>query len=493
VGSLERLIDNRKKITPFVGTGATIAVLPGNPLARWDGLLEDGIRRCAELGQSREWAESTAARLRSGDLITHLGVADEVCRRLVESREWSDWIKGTVGSIKIDGGTAMHRAICSLNRIVLTTNYDLLLENASAEHESLHWKQYDKTREVINVNSRRAIIHLHGVATNTDSVVLGSWQYQALKEDITAQFWQDVLLSRGLLFIGCGAGVNDPNIGPVLEYVQFILNQPFRRAGWQGNLTELHENYILVRGCELREAREKFGGSNISPVAFGAEYTDLRQFLIDLAAGHELKASQDANEYDTALRAAAAQVRATPEGPPVSGPDAVTRQMDTSADAARSLAAASLIILGKEEAADFDVFLCHNGEDKPAVRSIAQQLRRQGILPWLDEDELIPGRPWQEELERQIGNIRAAAVFVGPSGIGPWQNREMRAFLNEFSERQCPVIPVLLPEATAPKLPLFLRGMTWVDLRISEAAGVERLIWGITGRRPEPLRLNEPQ
>jgi len=170
-----------------------------------------------------------------------------------------------------------------------------------------------------------------------------------------------------------------------------------------------------------------------------------------------------------------------------SGVDVVTKQMDASADAARSLAAASSIVLGKEETTDFDVFLCHNVDDKPAIRSIAQQLRRQGILPWLDETELIPGRPWQEELERQISNIRVAAVFVGPSGIGPWQNREMRAFLNEFVERECPIIPVLLPKATATELPLFLRGMTWVDLRVTEA-GIERLIWGITGRRPDPLR-----
>jgi hypothetical protein len=174
--------------------------------------------------------------------------------------------------------------------------------------------------------------------------------------------------------------------------------------------------------------------------------------------------------------------------PAASGQDAVTRQMDASADAARSLAAASSIILGKEETTDFDVFMCHNTADKPAVRTIAQQLRRQGILPWLDEAELIPGRPWQDEVERQIGNIRAAAVFVGPSGIGPWQNREMRAFLNEFAERGCPVIPVLLPEATMPELPIFLRDMTWVDLRAQYAKGIERLVWGITGRNP-----NEPR
>jgi hypothetical protein len=164
--------------------------------------------------------------------------------------------------------------------------------------------------------------------------------------------------------------------------------------------------------------------------------------------------------------------------------EAVAREMDASADAARGIAAASSVILGKEETTDFDVFLCHHSDDKPAIREMAQRLREHGILPWLDEAELIPGRPWQEELERQIGNIRTAAVFVGPNGFGPWQNQEMRAFLGAFVDRGCPVIPVLLPGAARPALPVFLRGMTWVDLQDQDDAGIERLIWGITGRKP---------
>lgn len=141
-------------------------------------------------------------------------------------------------------------------------------------------------------------------------------------------------------------------------------------------------------------------------------------------------------------------------------------------------------ILAKEQAGDFDVFLCHNSEDKPVIRWVAEQLRERGILPWLDEDELPPGRSWQEELERQIERIEAAAIFVGPSGIGPWQNREMRAFLDEFVKRGCPVIPVLLPGADTPTLPVFLRGLTWVNLRSKDGAGIDRLIWGVTGRKP---------
>lgn len=139
----------------------------------------------------------------------------------------------------------------------------------------------------------------------------------------------------------------------------------------------------------------------------------------------------------------------------------------------------------KRALSQFDVFLCHNSADKPAVKRVGQQLKEAGILPWLDVWELPPGQPWQSLLERQIGNIRSAAVFVGSAGIGPWQEQEMYSLLREFVGRKAPVIPVLLPDApSTPELPIFLRAMTWVDFRADDPDPLERLIWGITGNRP---------
>jgi tetratricopeptide (TPR) repeat protein len=39
----------------------------------------------------------------------------------------------------------------------------------------------------------------------------------------------------------------------------------------------------------------------------------------------------------------------------------------------------------------FDVFLCHNSQDKPKVKEIAEKLKQQGLTPWLDVWELRPG------------------------------------------------------------------------------------------------------
>ncbi len=163
---------------------------------------------------------------------------------------------------------------------------------------------------------------------------------------------------------------------------------------------------------------------------------------------------------------------------------AVVQAIDRAADKQRDLATAQSVLQGKRETSDFNVFLCHNVEDKAAVKQIGAQLKERGILPWLDEWELRPGLPWQRILGEQIGQIKSAAVFVGKSGVGPWQQIELEAFLHEFVERKCPVIPVLLPDAPQqPQLPIFLKGMTWVDFRKQDPDLMDRLIWGITGER----------
>lgn len=132
----------------------------------------------------------------------------------------------------------------------------------------------------------------------------------------------------------------------------------------------------------------------------------------------------------------------------------------------------------------FDVFMCHNSQDKDAVRHMNSRLLKSGVTTWLDEEQLPPGRLWQELLEEQIESIRTAAVFVGNSGLGPWQNIEIRAFLQEFVRRRCPIIPVILPDCSiVPALPLFLTQLTWVDFRKSTPDPYKNLLWGITGKK----------
>lgn len=150
---------------------------------------------------------------------------------------------------------------------------------------------------------------------------------------------------------------------------------------------------------------------------------------------------------------------------------------------------------------EYDVFLCHNSKEKQEVERIRHQLKQRGIQAWLDKYDFEPFRPWQEQLEEIIPDIKAAAVFIGSSGVGPWANIEMREFLVEFASRKIRMGLVILPgcpEKLIQQVPRFIKGFHWVDFRQQVPEPMEQLIWGITGRKPEPkidpgVEKQEPQ
>lgn len=138
----------------------------------------------------------------------------------------------------------------------------------------------------------------------------------------------------------------------------------------------------------------------------------------------------------------------------------------------------------------YHVFLSHNSADKPAVEMIGKRLADEaGLRSFLDKWHLIPGTPWQEALEEALEDSETIAVFVGPSGVSPWHNEEMRSAINlAVSKRdEYRVIPVLLPGANPDEVALFLESRTWVDFRsgIEAQEPFDRLVAGITGVPPK--------
>jgi cellulose biosynthesis protein BcsQ/nucleotide-binding universal stress UspA family protein len=135
---------------------------------------------------------------------------------------------------------------------------------------------------------------------------------------------------------------------------------------------------------------------------------------------------------------------------------------------------------------EFDVFLSHNTADKPEVRKIASQLKQHGIKPWIDEEQIPPGRSVQEAIEQQIEQVGAMAICIGDVGIGRAQELDMLVLLNTLARQGRPIIPVLLPNAPGDiQLPMMLRDFIWVDFRIQDPDPMMQLIWGITGQKPE--------
>lgn len=134
----------------------------------------------------------------------------------------------------------------------------------------------------------------------------------------------------------------------------------------------------------------------------------------------------------------------------------------------------------------FDVFLAHNSVDKPQVRVIASELRRRGLNPWLDEEQIAPGESFQDAIQKAIPQIKSAAICIGSQGLGKWQLIELQTLISQFIERDIRVIPVLLPGVD--KIPdnlLFLQQFNWVSFEsIDDAAALDNLEWGIRLIKP---------
>jgi SOS-response transcriptional repressor LexA len=268
------MADNRPPI-PFVGAGFSSAVTGGEPCATWRGLLLDGIDVCADKapGLPEGWADHRKLMLNEGTADSYILAADEIRKHLGPVRdgwEFRSWLEGTVGSLQPKGeGENLIAAVRALGKIVVTTNYDTLIEQAEPKWTSSTWT--DSGYEIADL-TEESVLHLHGVFANPDSVILGGADYQQLNDAELQDTLSKSLFARyRFIFIGCGSGLADPHIGPLIKFIERVVPK-------QGP-----ENFILIKNGEIRQYNDRPLSQKITPVGYGDGYEKLLPFLRSLA------------------------------------------------------------------------------------------------------------------------------------------------------------------------------------------------------------------
>lgn len=147
------------------------------------------------------------------------------------------------------------------------------------------------------------------------------------------------------------------------------------------------------------------------------------------------------------------------------------------------------------------IFISHNSADAAVAETIARWIEdRQATPCWLDLWDILPGRPWQEELERALEQSTVALILIGSAGLGPWQREETRIAIDmrvRAPNRKL-IIPVLLPGADVgtTDFPRFLRRLSWLDMRKDISDDVLQLltqaIKGEVRRNTPPVIRTEP-
>ncbi len=122
------------------------------------------------------------------------------------------------------------------------------------------------------------------------------------------------------------------------------------------------------------------------------------------------------------------------------------------------------------------VFLCHASVNKDRVRALYARLRADGVRPWLDEEDLLPGQEWEDEIPRAVRESDIVLVCLSNQSVTRtgYVQREIRFALDAAEERPpgtIYVIPARLEECEVPDL---LRRWQRVDLFAER--GYERLM-----------------
>jgi hypothetical protein len=200
-----------------------------------------------------------------------IGVGQFITDELTRQRPgfFGGWLCDAIGTITATEPTLV-RVLASLGAKLATTNYDNMIE-AGTGRSPITWRDRGPAANFFREPSQD-VLHLHGHYRQPDSVILGARSYSEICRDEFAQTGlRGWMISGTLMFVGCGAGLEDPNFGALLEWARTILAECY------------HSHFILVRSGEVEDWRTHLRGMPIVPIPYGAEYRDLTPFLKDLA------------------------------------------------------------------------------------------------------------------------------------------------------------------------------------------------------------------
>jgi hypothetical protein len=139
------------------------------------------------------------------------------------------------------------------------------------------------------------------------------------------------------------------------------------------------------------------------------------------------------------------------------------------------------------------IFLCHSSSDKEAVRDLYWRLRKDGFNPWLDEQSILPGQKWQQEIAKAVRASDIVIVCLSQAAVNKrgYIHKEIKDALDvadEHPEDAIFLIPVRLEECDVPGR---LKPWHWVDL--FQKGGYDRLVKSLVLRAEKDNKMSMSQ
>lgn len=246
------------------GTGISSA-LTGQPYSWWKWIV-DGIDRMTD----KDLAKRYYAQLTADDSADNMvDVVGKVLKAAKSEGIYDKWMQDSFETnplTNVQLAQTLKKMLIAQD-IFVTTNYDLLLEEA-AGLSTYTYEDTDKVFRMIDSRTSTHVLHIHGAydsRSGLDNIVADQDQYDAIVYNEGAQFIQNLLGTKTLIFIGCGKTTEDANVAKFIQFAKqhLKLDQPY---------------YFLYNAKKPADGMP----DNIRLIPYGDQYEDLPGFLEDM-------------------------------------------------------------------------------------------------------------------------------------------------------------------------------------------------------------------
>lgn len=213
------LVDDlaRQRVVLFLGSGvsASATTNSGHKIRQWEPFL----RHCVTQIEDSSASSLVSSLLDSKDYL----LACEVLRRKLGDR-WPQLLHEEFAQIAAP--SSLHKALIKLDqRIVVTTNFDKMIESSFEQGGSTHYPKVitrlDPEAFKMLRDDRRYLVKIHGTIDDEKSFIFTKSEYieRAFENWVYAEFLRVLLSTHTVLFVGFS--MSDPAISSLVEQYAF--------------------------------------------------------------------------------------------------------------------------------------------------------------------------------------------------------------------------------------------------------------------------------
>lgn len=267
--NFKSILEGRDQIVYLFGTGIS-AALTGERYS-WGKWINDGIALLKTNPSTETAGTALESQLNaSSSAANMIALAGDVIKATKSAGLYDNWMHSSFESNSITNkelSKTLHQLTIP-NDLIATTDYDDLLEQSTGLNR-LTYADPAEAFTMLEAGNNNSVLHIHGAYDSSiglDNIIAGQEQYDGILSDKGAQFIQNILATKSIIFVGCGKTSEDANIAQFMQFAKRCL--------------KLDRPYFFV----CRDGEDPDGlPANTAVITYGSDYSDLTPFLKEIA------------------------------------------------------------------------------------------------------------------------------------------------------------------------------------------------------------------